>query len=89
MTAGSTEPDARRALSAIDSVAYALCAHDESGDADYGNDHLAELIVEQLVADGHVVDGSDTVLHLYPHGDRRAQAEWLRALAAVIENEGS
>ena len=42
------------ARTVLDSVAYALCRHDESGDTDYGNDHLAELVADQLASDGHV-----------------------------------
>lgn len=38
----------------LDSIAFALCANDESDNPDYGNDHQAELIYAQLVADGHL-----------------------------------
>lgn len=54
--------DARehRRRSALDSIAYALCEHDENGDGDYGNDHLADVIHAQLVADGHLLVDDDT-----------------------------
>ncbi|WP_116996388.1 hypothetical protein [Desertimonas flava] len=38
----------------LGSIAYALCAHDESDDPDYGNDNIAAWIERQLIADGHV-----------------------------------
>lgn len=43
----------RRTL--VDSVGFALCANDESEEPDYGNDHLARLIANQIMADGHIV----------------------------------
>lgn len=40
--------------SLVDSIGYALCANDESENPDYGNDHLARLIADQVHADGHI-----------------------------------
>lgn len=47
---------ARRAASPLHSIAYALCALDESTDPDYGNDNIAEWVYGQLIDDGHLRD---------------------------------
>ena len=38
----------------VDSVAFALCAYDESHEPSYNNDDIAHAITAQLLADGHV-----------------------------------
>lgn len=43
----------------LDSIAFALCAHDESGCGDLGNDHVAAVIFDQLMADEHIQWTSD------------------------------
>jgi hypothetical protein len=45
---------AARIRTAIDSIAFALCANDETEDPVTDNDGLAELIVAQLVTDGRL-----------------------------------
>jgi hypothetical protein len=49
----------------LNSIAYALCANDESDEPDYGNDAVAEMILAQLVADGHITN---------PQADGRASS---------------
>lgn len=77
----------------IDSIAYALCANDESGDPDYGNDYQANLIEKQLEVDGHV--GSDAlalaslvVAILGPHRPRCQECGGVReAIPALMPGE--
>lgn len=73
MTADSRESRPRR--DPVDSIAYALCANDESGDPDYGNDAVAQMVYDQLVSDGHLrtpteVDHTDpAAAEIVPFGE--------------------
>lgn len=50
-----------RSRSAVDSIAFALCENDECGEPDYGNDHMAEIVLRQLILDGHLPGTALTV----------------------------
>ena len=67
----------------VDSIAYALCANDESGDPDYGNDAVAQMVHDQLVSDGHLRTPTDgrcpNCDHDDHHGERcdgMADGDW-------------
>ena len=67
---------------ALDSIAYALCANDESTDPTFSNDELAALIHAQLVADGHLPESA-------PAGNTAAAIlAQLTAAAALIDELG-
>ena len=76
--------------SALDSIAYALCANEESDCPDYGIDYQAELIHAQLVADGHVAAPSVDQAHAWCSacGVSRTGMTGVEAAAFLAEHAG-
>ena len=73
----------------VDSIAYALCANDESGDPDYGNDAVARMVHDQLVSDGHLrtpieVDHADPATR----AAERLPVDWFAVATALYEAIG-